>query len=118
VSDEFELAKGGGIGAVVTAFIGVLWAAFVRKGEKDSDKVEADREARMVRFESALEKLSERIEGGLGAQRQEIGAVRELAVRTDERVGMSLGREPRTNPAYKLPPELAAAVAKFRDSDK
>ena len=60
----------------------------------------------------------ERVDGGLGAQREQIHEIDRWLTKVDTRqrdqLGIALSEEVRTSPGFKPNPELAAAIAKFK----
>jgi hypothetical protein len=93
VSDEIDTgAKVVGLGGGIAGVVAVLWTAFLRRAGRNEDKVEADRDERISKLEAKCEALAERMNSALSAQRSDIGTVREMAIRTEERLAMREGR--------------------------
>jgi hypothetical protein len=110
VSDELDAIKGGGIGAFITAILSILWGWFKRTAEKNADRVEADREARLIHCEKSLENHRERI-----------GSLETKSAVLDDRVATLQGvyrLEPVTNPGLRPSPELAARIAEAKENFK
>lgn len=110
MSDELDFAKGGGVGAAVMAFVGVLWAAFVRRGEKNADKVEADLEARLTHLEKAKE-----------SHREQLEELKRVAVELDTRLKFregAYGLEPLTTPGARPSPSLEAFRRAAKETDE
>jgi len=105
MSDDFDMVKGGGVGAALMAFIGALWAAFMRKSEKDSDKVEADKEAR-------LDHLEKRLEGALANHAERISRAELRLENVDTRLRSREGLQGEQHTSvFRLSPEAAALIA-------
>lgn len=106
MSDELDTAGkigGGALGA--TGVLGILWAAFVRRANKNEDKVEQTNEGRLVHCEKALDVHRELI-ATLNAK------VVELDTRLKFREG-AYGSEPLTNPGARPTPQLDAFRAEM-----
>lgn len=107
MSDELDTLKGSGIGAAITAAVGVLWGVFRRQSERNADKVEADREARLIHCEKALE-----------AHRDQLEILKRDVAVLNDRVATLQGvyrLEPITNPGLRPSPAIAALQAKYRE---
>lgn len=106
MSDELETAGKVGSGALgATGVLGILWAAFVRRANRNEEKVEKTSEARLVHCEKALE-----------AHRELIATLSSKVVELDTRLKFregAYGTEPLTSPGVRPTPALDAFRAEM-----
>lgn len=103
-----------------------LLLLFVKRFFRKSDEEKAALMALLGELKAENKQLRERLEGALAAHRTQLEAEREarhaLALKVQDhetRLRTREGRsgEPMTNPGYRLSPELAEAVAKYREEE-
>lgn len=119
------------IDTVIKVLLGALGGSpllllFVKRWFRRADEEKAALMATLGEMKGEIKQLRERVDGGLGAHRaqleDEVEARHLLALKVQDhesRLRTREGRtgEPMTNPGYRLPPELAEAVAKYREED-
>lgn len=107
-----ELLKGGGIGAGAAGILGILWAAFIRRGEKAEDKVDADRDARVLHLEKRLDGVSTN-------HGERIRELELLCARLDQRLLAREGLQGLQHTGVTvLTPEQQAILAKIEEVSK
>lgn len=109
MSDDVDLAKaavGGAVGGFsIGKVVDFIVARFIKKSDKNEDKLEAQGEQRLVHCEKALE-----------AHRELIANLVTKNVELDTRLGFREGRfgsEPLTNPGARPTPQLDAFRAEM-----
>lgn len=120
MSDELDPAKVVGFGGGAVGIITALWAAFTRRAEKNEDRVDQDLRDTIVELKADVKKLTERIEGGLGAHKDLIASLVTKTVELETRLRFregGYGPDPLTSPGIKPSPAVAALQAKHRGND-
>lgn len=121
MSDELDTAaKVGGLaggGTVFTMFGVWLAKRFVRRSDEAEAQEKADLRDRLAKVEANQEKMLERMDKALAAQRDALAEIGDMATRTDERMKVYARRvgEPVTSPGHKLSPEMLELIAKHKE---
>jgi hypothetical protein len=107
MSDGTELesmAKGGGIVAAAGLALATLWRAFIRKSEKNEDKLDTVLSSKLTHFEKAIE-----------SHRNQLEELKRVAVEHETRLRFregGYGPEPLTNPGMRPTAAIEALRAK------